>query len=85
EKLAKAGALSPADAQTLLSTARIENALTQILRIAVEGTLVPESASPGLKSLLVRAAGAKDFAALEASLADAQARVRAIFVQTMAR
>jgi [glutamine synthetase] adenylyltransferase / [glutamine synthetase]-adenylyl-L-tyrosine phosphorylase len=79
EKLALARALTPADAQTLLSTARIENALTQILRIAVEGTLVPVSASPGLKSLLARAAGAKDFAALEASLADAQARVRTIF------
>ncbi len=85
ENLAKAGALSPADAQTLLSTARIENALTQILRIAVEGTLVPETASPGLKSLLVRAAGARDFAALEESLADAQIRVRAIFAKTMAR
>ncbi len=79
EKLAKGGAIAPADAQTLLSTARIENALTQILRIAVEGTLVPDTASPGLKALLVRAAGAGDFVALEASLADAQASVRRIF------
>ncbi|HEY1633014.1 MAG TPA: bifunctional [glutamine synthetase] adenylyltransferase/[glutamine synthetase]-adenylyl-L-tyrosine phosphorylase [Rhizomicrobium sp.] len=78
EKLATEGALSAGDAQTLLSTARIENALMQILRIAVEGTLAPEAASPGLKALLTRAAGARDFAGLETSLADAQQRVRAI-------
>jgi glutamate-ammonia-ligase adenylyltransferase len=83
ESLAETGCLKPADAQTLISTARIENALTQILRIAVEGTLEPDAASPGLKTLLVRAAGAKDFAALEASLVDAQARVRAIFDSVM--
>ena len=83
EGLATAGALAPADAQTLLSTARIENALTQILRIAVDGTLEPDAASPGLKALLVRAAGAHDFAGLEASLTDAQARVRAIFNRVM--
>jgi len=79
EKLAEMGALSAADAQTLLSTGRIENALMQILRIAVEGTLVPADASPGLKVLLTRSAGARDFAGLETSLADAQRRVRAIF------
>ncbi|HEY2070227.1 MAG TPA: bifunctional [glutamine synthetase] adenylyltransferase/[glutamine synthetase]-adenylyl-L-tyrosine phosphorylase [Rhizomicrobium sp.] len=79
EKLAAMGALPTADTQTLISTARIENALTQILRIAVEGTLAPEDASPGLKSLLVQAAGARDFASLETLLADAQARVRKIF------
>jgi len=84
ERLAGAGALAAADAQTLISTARVENALAQALRIAVEGTLEPEAASPGLKALLVRAAGARDFEALQASLADAQTRVRNVFSRVMA-
>ncbi|MGH6871981.1 MAG: bifunctional [glutamine synthetase] adenylyltransferase/[glutamine synthetase]-adenylyl-L-tyrosine phosphorylase [Rhizomicrobium sp.] len=84
EKLAAYGALSAADAQTLLSTARTENALSQVLRIAVDGTLEPGEASSGLKSLLAHAAGAQDFAGLEASLRDAQRRVRAIFDRVMA-
>jgi glutamate-ammonia-ligase adenylyltransferase len=79
QKLAEAGALDPSEAQTLISTARIENALTQVLRIAVDGTLKPEEASPGLKALLVRAAGTRDFEALENSLGDARSRVREIF------
>ncbi|HXL99735.1 MAG TPA: bifunctional [glutamine synthetase] adenylyltransferase/[glutamine synthetase]-adenylyl-L-tyrosine phosphorylase [Rhizomicrobium sp.] len=82
-RLAETGALAAADAQTLISAARVENALTQILRIAVEGTLEPDAASPGLKTLLVRAAGAKDFETLEASLADARMRVRAVFDRVM--
>jgi glutamate-ammonia-ligase adenylyltransferase len=84
ERLADVGALSAADAQTLISTARIENALAQALRIAVEGTLEPEAASPGLKMLLARAAGTWDFDALQASLADAQACVRDVFNRLMA-
>ncbi len=79
ERLSQAGLLDPSDAQTLISTARIEQSLLQVLRIAVEGTLQPRSATRGLKALLARAAGARDFESLEASLADAQARVRAIF------
>ena len=79
EGLAEQGALDAADAQTLISTARIEQSLLQVLRIAVEGTLEPQAATAGLKALLARAAGARDFPTLEASLADAQARVRAIF------
>jgi glutamate-ammonia-ligase adenylyltransferase len=84
ERLAEAGALAAADAQTLISTARIENALAQALRIAVEGTLEPAAASPGLKALLARAAGTKDFDTLQASLADAQTRVRHVFGRLMA-
>ena len=79
ERLAHAHALKPADVQTLISTARIEHALLQVLRIAVDGTLDPQSATPGLKALLARAAGTKDFATLETFLAEAQSSVRAIF------
>ena len=36
----------------------LQQALTQVLRIALDGTLDPQSATPGLKALLVRAGGA---------------------------
>jgi glutamate-ammonia-ligase adenylyltransferase len=85
EKLAGIDALRQADAQVLISTARIENALMQILRIAVDGTLVLEGASPGLKLLLAHAAGAQDFQSLEASLVHAQTIVRAILDRVMPR
>ncbi|HWA31692.1 MAG TPA: hypothetical protein VG867_11360, partial [Rhizomicrobium sp.] len=57
----------------------LETALTHVLRIAVEGTFDAASASPGLKMLLARAGKASDFDALQAKLADLQARVAAIF------
>ncbi|HTQ12899.1 MAG TPA: bifunctional [glutamine synthetase] adenylyltransferase/[glutamine synthetase]-adenylyl-L-tyrosine phosphorylase [Rhizomicrobium sp.] len=79
EKLGRSGALSATDAEALLAAARVENALTQVLRIAVDGTLDPSDASPGLRALLVRAAGAKDFAGLERTLTDARKRAGEIF------
>ena len=82
-KLEAAGALSPADARTLIDAAALEHALTQVLRIAVEGTLDPQAATHGLRALLVRAAGVADFDALEARLAAAQKGVRAILSATL--
>ena len=79
DALAKAGALDAVDAKTLIDAARLQQALTQILRIAIDGTLDPDVASPGLKSLLIRAGNAGDFASLEGELIRAQAAVRAIF------
>jgi len=69
--LAKLGNLEP-----LIEACAFQQALTQVLRIAVEGTLDPVQATPGLKALLARAGGAKDFAELVARLAEHQARVR---------
>ncbi len=83
QKLEAAGALSPAHAQALIAAASLEHALTQVLRIALDGTLEPDEATPGLKALLVHAAGAKDFAELEAHLAAAQANVREILTATL--
>jgi glutamate-ammonia-ligase adenylyltransferase len=83
KKLAAGHALAAGDAETLIAAAGFEGALTQVLRIAVDGTLEPEAATPGLKSLLIRAAGAESFAALEARLAEAQAAVRAIYERVM--
>jgi glutamate-ammonia-ligase adenylyltransferase len=83
KKLEAAGVLSPPHAATLIGAAALEHALTQVLRIAVDGTLDPKEATPGLRSLLVRAAGAEDFAALEARLANAQKAVRAILTEIL--
>ncbi|MEE8438817.1 MAG: hypothetical protein V3S07_04460, partial [Micropepsaceae bacterium] len=79
KKLNNAGALSDTDTKKLIDAALFQHALTQILRIALEGTFKPETASAGLKALLVRTAKTDDFASLEAQLSAAQADVREIF------
>jgi [glutamine synthetase] adenylyltransferase / [glutamine synthetase]-adenylyl-L-tyrosine phosphorylase len=79
EALAKAGVLDDADAETLIDAAGFQQAMTQILRIAIEGTLDPATASPGLKARLLRAGGAGEFDLLEAELAHVQGDVREIF------
>jgi glutamate-ammonia-ligase adenylyltransferase len=77
-KLAASGGL-PADcARTLIAAATLEHALTQILRIALDGTLDPAEATPGLKSLLVKAAGVDTFEEVEERLASLQANTRSI-------
>lgn len=79
----KDGALSPADAELLVGSAKLQGDLQQILRIAIDTTLDPQTASPGLKALLARAGEAADFAALEAKLADAQTTAREIFERVL--
>ena len=81
--LAKAGALDEIDAEALIAAAKLEHALTQALRIALDGPLDAETATPGLKALLARAGEVKDFAVLQKLLADLQARARQIFERVM--
>ncbi|MDE3115025.1 MAG: bifunctional [glutamine synthetase] adenylyltransferase/[glutamine synthetase]-adenylyl-L-tyrosine phosphorylase [Pseudomonadota bacterium] len=83
EALQKAGALEADEATALLAAAHLENALMQVLRVAVEGTLDPVAATPGLKALLARAGGARDFDELQARLTDAQSAVRALYTKLM--
>jgi glutamate-ammonia-ligase adenylyltransferase len=83
EKLRRAEALAPVDAEALIAAARLEHGLTQVLRIALEGDFKPETATRGLKTLLARAGDAPNFTALEAQLAETQTRVRAIFERVM--
>ena len=83
ETLAKAGALHAGDAKALIEAAKLQQSLTQILRIAIDGTLDPDVASPGLKSLLIRAGAAGDFASLEVELIRAQAEVRTVFERVL--
>ena len=83
EKLRDAGLLAVSDADILIASARLQDALTQVLRIALDQTLEVEEATPGLKALLARAAEAGSFAQAQAQLADMQMATRAIFTRIM--
>jgi glutamate-ammonia-ligase adenylyltransferase len=78
-----AGFLEAADADVLLASARLQHALTQVLRIALDETPKIEEATPGLKTLLTRAAEVGSFADTQARLAELQAKTRAIFNRLM--
>jgi len=75
-KLEAAGVVAPDQAAILIDAASLEHALTQILRIALDGTLEPAEATTGLKALLVRAAGVDDFDTVESRLAALQTATR---------
>jgi glutamate-ammonia-ligase adenylyltransferase len=77
EKLGGAGLLP--DAPALVAAAALQQALTQTLRIALDGPLDEDAATPGLKSLLARGGGAGSFAQLQDRLAASQAEVRRMF------
>jgi [glutamine synthetase] adenylyltransferase / [glutamine synthetase]-adenylyl-L-tyrosine phosphorylase len=81
--LRAAGAMAEGEADALIAAADLEHALTQTLRIALDGPLDPQTATPGLKALLAHAAGIGAFESLEMHLADLQSRARAIFEQTV--
>jgi len=84
EKLRDAGLLAVPDADVLIAAARLQHALTQVLRIALDHTLDIEEATPGLKALLARAAESGDFKEARARLTDLQTRTRAIFNRLLA-
>src|SRR5205807_6417844 len=83
EALATGGFLERSDAETLVEAATFQQALNQVLRIAVEGTFQPSAATPGLKALLAQGGGSKSFEDLEVRLTQLQTRVRAIFEKVM--
>jgi glutamate-ammonia-ligase adenylyltransferase len=73
--------LSENDAAVLTAAAELQLTLLQVLRIAVDGPLDAASASPGLKSLLARAAGVSRFENLTRVLADLQHRAHDVFIR----
>jgi glutamate-ammonia-ligase adenylyltransferase len=78
-QLAEAGLLAGEDAAVLRPAIRLYQALTQVLRLAVEGRFVAAEASGGVLAALARAAEMPDFSGLEAHLAETQRAVRASF------
>jgi glutamate-ammonia-ligase adenylyltransferase len=83
-KLRAANFLSPADARVLTDAARLQHALTQVLRFALDETPNIEEATPGLKALLTRAADAGSFAQVQMKLARLQTETRDIFNRLLA-
>lgn len=82
---AKAGLVPPPDAELLLPALRSYQALTQLLRLCVDGLFVPEAAPAGLLDLLARAGELPDFPTLDRHLRDTQASVRASFERIIGR
>ena len=83
-RLRAAGVLGADEADTLIAAADFQLALIQALRITLDGPLDAEAATPGLKALLARVAGASDFEALEGRLCDLQRRAHAMFEAVVA-
>lgn len=83
-KLKAAGFLSPQDGDALIASARLQHALTQVLRIALDETPKIEEATQGLKALLTRAVETGSFAQTQALLAKTQAQTRSIFNRLLA-
>jgi len=80
---AEAGVLEKGAAETLVPAVNRYHALTQILRLAVDGVFKPDTAPQGVQDLLVRAGDAPDFSRLEAELRATQSEVRAVFERVM--
>ncbi|MGD0189349.1 MAG: bifunctional [glutamine synthetase] adenylyltransferase/[glutamine synthetase]-adenylyl-L-tyrosine phosphorylase [Rhizomicrobium sp.] len=78
-KLKSARAIRDDDADMLIAASELQHALTQALRIAVDGVLDPRAATPGLQALLARAGHARDFAELGQKLESAQVGTHALF------
>lgn len=76
---AAAGLLDQGAAEVLVPAAKLYQALTQILRLAVDGPFKPDAAPRGVRDLLARAADVPDFARLEADLTATQRDVRRTF------
>ncbi len=73
------------DAEILRPAVELYHDLTQILRLCLAGPFDPRAAGAGLLRLLARAADVPDFAALEATLIETQARVRESFLRILGR
>lgn len=77
--LAEAGLLADEEAAVLRPAIRLYQALTQVLRLAVDGRFVPAEAPGGVLAAMARAAEMPDFGGLEAHLVETQEAVRASF------
>jgi glutamate-ammonia-ligase adenylyltransferase len=71
------------EAEVLRPAVQLYNDLTQILRLCLAGPFDPKTAGAGLLRLLARAADVPDFATLDATLIETQAKVRASFVRIL--
>jgi glutamate-ammonia-ligase adenylyltransferase len=83
DKARAVGVLPREEAEILRPAVRLYHALTQILRLCLSGPFDPKKASPQLLRLLARAADVPDFASVEATLIETQAKVREAFTRIL--
>ena len=76
--LAQAGRLDHADAEILLDGWRLQQALAQLMRAALDRRTDPSGEPAGFQARLARLADAADLDALQAVLADRRAAVRSV-------
>jgi glutamate-ammonia-ligase adenylyltransferase len=79
DKAWRLGLLSTEDAEVLRPAVRLYHDLTQVLRLCLPGLFDPKAAAPGLVGLLARAADVPDFATLDATVTETEAKVRKSF------
>jgi glutamate-ammonia-ligase adenylyltransferase len=73
------------EAEILRPAIQLYQDLTQILRLCLAGPFDQKTAGAGLLRLLARAADVPDFATLDATLIETQAKVRESFVRILGR
>jgi glutamate-ammonia-ligase adenylyltransferase len=83
DKAWRLGLLPLAEAEVLRPAVRLYQNLTQILRLCLPASFDPKTAGAGLLRLLVRAGDVPDFAALDAHVAETEAKVRQSFVRIL--
>ena len=83
-KLVGAGLLSASAGTVLIPAARLYQALSQIIRLCIDGPFDPAKAPRGLAQLLCQAGDAPDLARLELTLREAQHDVKTQFDAIMA-
>ena len=81
--LAGRGLIGAADAAALGAAWRLQQDLSQLLKLALRDDADPASEPAGFRRLLARAAGARDFSALHKALARSRERARAVFVAVL--
>jgi glutamate-ammonia-ligase adenylyltransferase len=79
EALLGAGVLSADHASRLLEAARLYHRLTQVLRLCLDGTFMPDEALPGLNRAIAQAAQVPDVRIAEDLLREHETAVSALF------
>lgn len=85
DKSWRLGVLKTEDAEVLRRAVQLYHDLTQILRLCISGPFDPRTVAPGLAALLARAADVPDFPALDAFIAETEAKVRKCFVRILGK
>ena len=83
DKARALGLLAAQDAEVLRPAVVLYQSLTQILRLCLSAPFDAKTAGAGLLRLLARAADVPDFAAVDATLIETQARVREAFIRIL--